>query len=71
MIVKILLTVSKPFTCLITLSEIVSTILLFFAGAVTVPRTNKPPSNQAAAISQAGPDPARRGAKRRREEKEG
>ncbi len=34
--------VSNPFICFIALSEIVSTIPLFFAGVVTVPRTNKP-----------------------------
>ncbi len=36
----ILLTVSNPFICFITLSDIVSPILLFFAGVVTVPSTN-------------------------------
>jgi hypothetical protein len=38
--------------CFITLSEIVSTILLFYPSVVTVPHTNKPPSIPAAANEQ-------------------
>jgi hypothetical protein len=46
-------TVSNPFISSITLPEIVSTILLFFAGVVTVPRSNRPSSITAADTEQA------------------